>query len=119
MANKGRVFGRNMYYYMIEKKISPEELAGRLGYLVEEIRKIFDARLFVDRLEKKDIAEALGVSLEDLLDEKKIIPQDSRSLIEYRGEFSKEENKEHILDLFDMYCDIQELLIREGIKPSL
>ena len=115
MKNKSRVFGRNMYYYMKEKSLSVRDLADKLGYLEEEIKKIFDARLFVDRLEKQEIADALGVSLDELMNEI-VIPHDERNLIEYRGEFSNEDNREYILDLFDMYCDIQEILIKEGKK---
>ena len=33
--------------------------------------------------------------------------------IECRGKFSKPENKKLILDLFDIYCDVQETLAEE------
>lgn len=119
MVNKSRVFGQNMHYYMKSKNISLDTLAQKLNYTVLEIKKIFDARLFIDKDEKEDIAKALGVSIDDLMDASKKLPHDVTNLIEYRGDFSNEENKEKILDLFDMYCDIQESLIREGLKPSL
>ena len=35
---------------------------------------------------------------------------------ECRGEFSSPENKKIILDLFDTYCDVQEVLAEEGLK---
>lgn len=119
IMNKSRVFGQNMHYYMKLKDVSVESLAQKLDYTVLELKKIFDARLFVDKEEKEDIAKALGVSIEDLMDANKKLPHDETNLIEYRGNFSNEENKEKILDLFDIYCDIQESLIREGLKPSL
>ncbi len=39
--------------------------------------------------------------------------------LECRGEFSSEENKKKILDLFDTYCDVQEVLAEEGLKSSI
>lgn len=119
MINKNRVFGQNVYYNMMNKNSNVLYWAERLGFSEQDLRRIFDARLFLDTKEKEEIARALGVSMENLFDDNMEIPHDERSLIEYRGAFSKKENKEKILDLFDMYCDIQELLIRERLKPSL
>lgn len=42
----------------------------------------------------------------------------SGGYIEYRGQFSERSNKDKILDIFDAYCDIQELLIAEACPCS-
>ena len=109
MTNQGRVFGRNMYYFMKKNSIKNEDLAEKTGYSVIDIAKIKDARLFLPREDMESIANVLRVSVDDLLDEE-LCKGEKDPLIECRGEFSSEENKDKILDLFDAYCDIQEML---------
>ena len=43
----------------------------------------------------------------------------SAGCFEYRGEFSTEENTEAILDLFDVYCSVQEIIAEEGLKSPI
>lgn len=116
MVNAERIFGENVYRLMCLNKFSPESLAEILGYKTDEVRKFFDARLFLDDTERENIARVLGTTVEDLYRE--VEPESEDSYIEYRGSFSSEDHKNKILDLFDAYCDIQEILIEEGIKPS-
>ena len=116
MVNAERVFGENVYRLMIQNGFTPDSLASTLGYKVEEVRKFFDARLFLDDEERRNIASVLNTTVEDLYSAGE--SQTEGNYIEYRGKFTSEDNKNKILDLFDAYCDIQEILIEEGIKPS-
>ena len=111
MATRNRVFGQNMSYYMDERKISPETLAEKLGYSKEEVIRAMDSRLFLDGDEKRQISEALGVPLIDLTSDRQLIEKVDNGSIEYRGKFSDSNNRDLILNLFDAYCDIQELLV--------
>lgn len=115
MSKVSRVFGQNLGCLIKEKKINESELAERLGYSIQDIKNIMDSRLFIPKVEKEQIAETIGVSLVDLLHEKEW-GTTSNPLIECRGYFSSESSQNEILDLFDAYCDIQEMLERE--RPS-
>lgn len=70
----------------------------------------------MDREKQDRVAEILEVTLDDLhrpLEDKCC---ESAGCFECRGEFSNPENKKIILDLFDTYCDVQEVLAEEGLK---
>lgn len=53
MSEKSRVFGNNVKYFLFQKGISTEEMGAALGYTDYEVQKIMDARVCVDRHEKK------------------------------------------------------------------
>jgi len=118
MKDTSRVFGNNLQYYLKQKGIQPEKIADMLGYSPYEIRKIMDARLFLDRQEQAQIAEVLEMPVDQLYEELEDELYESAGCLECRGKFSTAERKKEILDLFDVYCDIQETLADEGLKPS-
>lgn len=112
MNSKARVFGSNLYYFIKKNKMDMEMLANELGFSSKDLYKIIDARVFIPQKEKQAIADCIGVELGDLLAE--ITKEDiDEPLIECRGAFTSEDNKNLILDLFDAYCDIQEMIERE------
>ncbi len=90
--------------------MSPSVVAKNLGYTEQEVLKAMDGRLFLDKNEKESIAKLLDVSLSEMINNTDNINEQSNGCIEYRGSFSTEENRDFILDLFDAYCDIQEML---------
>ena len=94
-------------------------MADRLGYSEQELCQILDARLFLTTEEKEQIAAALGVTVEALYEVQDDLIYENAGCYECRGEFSKPSNKKIIFDLFDTYCDIQEVLIEEGSKEGL
>lgn len=119
MEKKSRVFGSNLRFYLKQKEMQPEQLADKLGYSEYEIQKMMDARLFLDKQEQEQVAEALGVSVDTLYEPLENKCYESAGCLECRGEFSTAEHKKEILDLFDVYCDVQEVLVEEGLKPSI
>lgn len=119
MGRESRVFGSNLRFYLKQKEMQPQQLADRLGYSEYEIQKMMDARLFLDKQEQEQIASVLEVSLDTLYEPLEDECYERAGCIECRGEFSTAENKKEILDLFDVYCDIQEVLAEEGLKPSI
>lgn len=119
MREKSRVFGNNLRFYLNRKGMQLEQLAEKLGYSKLEIQKIMDARLFLDRQEQEQVAEALDVLLDILYEPQEDQLYESIGCFECIGEFSTADNKKTILDLFDAYCDVQEVLAEEGLKPPL
>ncbi|MCH5256574.1 MAG: hypothetical protein J1D87_04735 [Lachnospiraceae bacterium] len=118
MKEKSRVFGNNLRFYLGKKGMQPKEFAEKLGYPEYEVQKMMDARLFLDRQEQEQIAEALDLPLDTLYQALEDQLYENAGCFECRGEFSTSENKKIILDLFDVYCDVQEVLVEEGLKPS-
>ena len=60
--------------------------------------------------EKRDIAEELQTTVEDLYMPRSEEKYHAAGCIECRGEFSHADTKAYILDLLDVYCDVQELI---------
>ena len=109
-----RAFGQNMKVYMHVKGLSEEDMAKALGYTALEIKQIIDSRLFITTQEKTEIANFLEVPLSAFSQQCKDAQLSESGYMECVGEFSCAENRNRILDMFDAYCDIQELLARDG-----
>lgn len=118
MSEKSRVFGNNVHVCLNEMGMEPEQLAKRLGYSTQEVNRVMDARLFLTMEERERIAAELGVTLETLYEAQTDRVYENAGCYECRGEFSEASDKKIIFDLFDMYCDIQEVLIEEGLKKA-
>lgn len=110
MSERNRIFGFNVKYYLWKQKLDRTEFAKNLGYSLADLWRIEDARVMLDRTEKKEIARALNVPLEEMLEEKTQQEYELAECFECRGHFESMDNKKKILDLFDAYCDIQEML---------
>ena len=119
MEKKSRVFGNNLRFYAQQKGMQVGWLADRLEYSEYEVQKIMDARLFLDRQEQEHVAEILGVTIDEMYQPLEDECYERVGCLECRGEFSVPEHKKEILDLFDVYCDVQEVLAEEGLKPSI
>lgn len=119
MREKSRVFGNNLRFYLKQKGLQISQFANELGYSEYEVQKMMDARLFLDRQEQEEIARAVGVTVDSLYEVLEDKCYENAGCLECRGEFSTAENKKKILDLFDIYCDVQETLTEEGLKPSI
>lgn len=116
MSEKSRIFGNNLQVILHNRNIQPERFAEQTGYSTQEVRRIIDARLFLTRQEREKIANALNVTIDTLYQVQDDKIYERAGCLECRGEFSDPEYKKKILDLFDTYCDIQELLEEEGLK---
>ena len=103
MREKNRVFGNNVKYLLSQRGISAEQFGKKLGYTEFEAYKIMDARLILDNQEKEDIRVARDEA-----------EYEQAGCIECRGSFDKSEDKKLILDILDLYCDVQEALAEIG-----
>ena len=88
---------------MMEQNKSIQSLAEESGYSTKDIGKILDGRLFLSPKQIEEIAGILDLDINEMIN---CIDVDS---IEYVGEFTKEENKDKLLDYFDRYVDLKEV----------
>jgi hypothetical protein len=110
MIEKNRLFGNNVKFSIVSQNLNESSVAAHLGYSKYELWKIMDGRCFLDAEEKADIARELNTSVEILCTERNPEEYEGVGCIECRGNFSSKQHKKEILDLFDIYCDIQELI---------
>ena len=87
---------------MMELNKSIQSLAEESGYSTKDIGKILDGRLFLSPKQIEEIAGILDLDINEMIN---CIDVDS---IEYVGEFTKEENKDKLLDYIDRYVDLKE-----------
>lgn len=110
MSEKNRVFGFNLKYFLWEKGIDASNFAKQLGYSLSDLWRIEDARALLGKAECQEIADALQVSLDEMYQERAEVDYERAECFECRGHFENPDNKKVILDLFDTYCDVQEML---------
>ena len=87
---------------MMEQNKSIQSLAEVSGYSTKDIGQILDGRLFLSPKQIEEIAGILDLDINEMIN---CIDVDS---IEYVGEFTKEENKDMLLDYIDRYVDLKE-----------
>ena len=88
---------------MMEQNKSIQSLAEESGYSTKDIGKILDGRLFLSPKQIEELAGILDLDINEMIN---CIDVDS---IEYVGEFTKEENKDKLLDYIDRYVDLKEV----------
>ena len=87
---------------MMEQNKSIQLLAKESGYSIKDIGKIFDGRLFLSPKQIEEIANVLELNVDEIINCTDVDP------IECMGEFTKEENKDMLLDYIDRYVDLKE-----------
>ena len=87
---------------MMEQNKSIQSLAKESGYSIKDIGKIFDGRLFLSPKQIEEIANVLELNVDEIINCTDVDP------IECMGEFTKEENKDLLLDYIDRDVDLKE-----------
>ncbi len=100
--NDLRKIGNFIKSKMNEQGKSIQSLTEESGYSTKDIGKILDGRLFLSPKQIGEIADILDLDINEMIN---CIDVDS---IEYVGEFTKEENKDMLLDYIDRYVDLKE-----------
>lgn len=88
---------------MMEQNKSIQSLAKESGYSIKDIGKIIDGRLFLSPKQIEEIANVLELNVDEIINCTDVDP------IECMGEFTKEENKDMLLDYIDRYVDLKEV----------
>lgn len=105
-----RIIGNNCRLQLIQNNVSADTFADALGYSLSDVEKLCDGRLFVTEKDVADIADYFGISEDDLYRDYGQAQYTGESFMHCMGQFKREENKDLILDIFDMYCDLKEAL---------
>ena len=105
-----RVMGNNIRLLLENNADKKSAFANALGYSVYDVEKLCDARLFTTEEDVQDIAEFFEIRPEELYICKKPEEYAGSGFLHCMGQFKKPENKDKILNIFDMYCDLEEAL---------
>lgn len=107
MANVGRKLGVNIFMLMQNSGISREELAEKLNYTYRDMCRILEGKLILPPVEIGKIAELFGKTKKELLsyETDRFIPE-----LQYLKQFSNTDNLDKILDLFDDYVELKEVM---------
>lgn len=107
MANVGRKLGVNIFMLMQNSGISREELAEKLNYTYRNMCRILEGKLILPPVEIGKIAELFGKTKKELLsyETDRFIPE-----LQYLKQFSNTDNLDKILDLFDDYVELKEVM---------
>lgn len=106
--NNSRILGNNIILELSEMNLSVEMFAEKIGFTEAETQKLIQGRMFLPPFQLNVIAKALGISVEKLIDDRGC--EAYNNLIHNFGEFKSRENQELILDMIDMYADLEEAL---------
>ena len=115
MRKDRRLFGNNLKVLLAEQKITTEEFAQMIHCTEYKLCQIMDARLILDTDEEEEIAQALQVPVEFLYEKRDSKEYEEAGCMECRGRFSNPKHKKLVLDLLDIYCDVQEILTDEVV----
>ena len=108
--SEARVLGNNIRLLLNNNGIDKSTFADALGYSRLDVDKLCDARLFTTEDDIKDIADFFGIEPSDLLAWRDDAEYKGAGFLLCMGKFTRPENKEKILNIFDMYCDLKEAL---------
>lgn len=113
MRKDRRLFGNNLKLFLSKKGISVKDFAEQIGCTEYALYQIMDARLILDTDEEQAIAGALQIPEEQFYVEQNSDEYEVVGGMECRGKFSSQDNKKLVLDLLDIYCDVQEIMADE------
>ena len=84
--------GNNILQILKEKNINQTELAEKIGVSKQVLGKIVKGQKAINAFELRNIAEALNITVDDLLAEKKEV--DEKPLLMFMGEIKKNTKKD-------------------------
>ena len=108
MNNVMRKIGFNIYMFMQDAGLEPEDFATKLNYSFMDVCRIIDGRVFLSPVELERIAKVLGTTKAELVchEAEKYIHSESL----YAKKFTNPHNLNMVLDLMDEYVDLVEEL---------
>ena len=103
-----RKIGFNIYMFMQDAGLEPEDFAVKLNYSFRDVCRIIDGRVFLPPVELERIAKVLGTTKAELVchEAEEHVPSESL----YTKKFTNPDNLNMVLDLMDEYVDLVEEL---------
>lgn len=108
--NEARILGDNIKLLLRENTISKEMFAKKLGYNTDEVDRLCDARLAMTGDDIRDIADFFSCSVDSLFVRRDETGYVGTGFLHCMGQFKDSDDREKILNIFDMYCDLLEAL---------
>ena len=105
-----RIVGNNIQVLLKDKGFDLSTVASGLGYSKEDFVKIQEGRVYLPLKEIGHIASYFDISVDDLLKPKSIEDYERVGCVHFNHHFLDQTNQEEIMDLFDLMCDIEEVL---------
>lgn len=105
---QARMIGNFVEQMAKAKAISDESLCELIGISEVQLRRLFKGQVVLSFAQITKLASALGVSVSQILngDEDTY----NQTVVQSEGGFSKNENREKILDIIDDYMDLYNAL---------
>ncbi len=104
------IIGNNLQILLNNNKINNSKIASSLGYTEDDMTRICEGRVYLSMGEIKAIADFFNVDVEDLIASKSSEEYEKAGCIHFNHPFKYEKNLEEIMDLFDLICDIEEVI---------
>ena len=107
--NNSRIIGNNIALELkAANRTDYSKFAEEIGFSLANVHKLLEGRLFLPPFQLRRIAEALKVPTDALLRNRGV--EEYSSLVDNFRNFQNEKNQELVLDLIDMYADLEEAL---------
>lgn len=113
MKKDRRLFGNNFKLFLSQQEFGTKEIAEKVGCTEYMLFQIMDGRLILTSDEEENIANALKIPVEEFYVQRASQDYEAAGCMECRGSFSNQDNRKLVLDLLDIYCDIQEIMADE------
>ena len=105
-----RILGNNIKVLLKDNGVEVSQFANQLGYSTDDVERLCEGRLFSDNQDIRDIAAFFHISVDDLMQRKTDSEYEIAECIHYNHTFKEEQNLDTIMDIFDIICDIKEVL---------
>ena len=108
LNNVMRKIGFNIYMFMQDAGLEPEDFATKLNYSYGDVSRIINGRVFLPPVELERIAKVLGTTKAELVchEAEEHVPSESL----YTKKFTNPDNLNMVLDLMDEYVELVEEL---------
>lgn len=106
--NNSRIIANNIKLELKAHSMELSDFSNKIGFSLTDAKKLVEGRLFIPPFQLVKIADALGITKSQLIDNRGM--EEYSSLIHNFRDFKNESNQELVLDLIDMYADLAETL---------
>lgn len=105
-----RIIGNNIQLLLKNNNWDDSMMVSSLGYSENDVARIKEGRVYLSSEEIEEIASFFSTSSDDLRKERDVEAYEDAGCIHYNHHFKDQAKLEEIMDLFDLICDIEEVL---------